>query len=183
MDSTSASLLERLRRPQDQAAWSRLVELYTPLLFHWADRLGLQSADAADLVQEVFMLLVRKLPEFEYDPHHSFRGWLRTVTINKWRERCRTRAPVTADRKWEELPERASVEDDHEDRRILTHRALALIEPEFSPVLWKAFQQYALAGRHPQEVAAELGISPGTVYSIKSKVLHRLRQELQELLD
>jgi RNA polymerase sigma-70 factor (ECF subfamily) len=183
MESTSASLLERLRHPEDPAAWSRLVELYTPLLFHWAQRLGLQSADAADLVQDVFVLLVRKLPEFRYDPQQSFRAWLRIVTINKWRERCRARAPVTADRNWGELPERSSIEDDQEDRRILTHRALALIETEFSPVLWQAFQQYALAGRHPQEVAQELGIAPGTVYSIKSKVLHRLRQELQDLLD
>jgi hypothetical protein len=32
--STPVSLLERLRRPDDHAAWSRFVRLYTPLLFH-----------------------------------------------------------------------------------------------------------------------------------------------------
>ncbi len=49
---TPASLLERLRQPSQEQAWARLVELYTPLLFRWARRAGLQTQDAADLVQE-----------------------------------------------------------------------------------------------------------------------------------
>jgi DNA-directed RNA polymerase specialized sigma24 family protein len=40
-------------------------------------------------VQEVLLVLVPKLPEFTYDPEQSFRGWLRTITLNKWRQRCR----------------------------------------------------------------------------------------------
>jgi RNA polymerase sigma-70 factor (ECF subfamily) len=54
---TPASLLERLRQPADQAAWERLVELYAPLLFSWARRVGCREADAADLVQDVLTLL------------------------------------------------------------------------------------------------------------------------------
>jgi RNA polymerase sigma-70 factor (ECF subfamily) len=82
MDKTPASLLHRLRQPNAVDAWPRFVELYTPLLYYWAKRLGLQQQDAADLVQDVFVLLVQKLPEFAYDRHKSFRGWLRTVTLN-----------------------------------------------------------------------------------------------------
>lgn len=37
--------------------------------------LGLQDSDAADLVQEVLLLLYRKLPEFDYQRGGSFRGW------------------------------------------------------------------------------------------------------------
>ena len=92
MNSTHSSLLERLRRPDDVEAWDRFVRLYTPLLFHWARGAGLRDPDAADLVQDVLVVLVRKLPEFHYDPRKSFRAWLRTVTLNKWRERLR-RAP------------------------------------------------------------------------------------------
>jgi DNA-directed RNA polymerase specialized sigma24 family protein len=58
MDSTSVSLLQRLKQPDAQEAWARFVHLYTPLFFYWACRLGLQESDAADLVQEVFMTLV-----------------------------------------------------------------------------------------------------------------------------
>jgi RNA polymerase sigma-70 factor, ECF subfamily len=74
MESTSSSLLLRLRQPGEQASWQRFVDLYTPLLYFWACRMGLSSADAADLVQDVFVTLVQKLPQFEYDSGKSFRA-------------------------------------------------------------------------------------------------------------
>src|SRR5205807_1741058 len=92
MNTTSFSLLHRLRQPGEQDTdWRRFVQLYTPLLFHWARKLGLSTEDAADLAQEVLILLMRKLPEFNYDPSRSFRGWLHTVTLNKWRDHQRLR--------------------------------------------------------------------------------------------
>src|SRR5882762_1277502 len=89
MDTTSISLLERLRQPAHEEAWARFVNLYTPFIYYWARRVGLTSEEAADLVQDVLTVLVQKLPEFQYDPEKSFRGWLRTVTLNKWRENRR----------------------------------------------------------------------------------------------
>jgi len=89
MATTSSSLLERLRQPEATEAWQRFVHLYTPLLYYWARGTGLPEHDAADLVQDVLVVLVQKLPEFRYDAGQSFRGWLRTITLNKWRERCR----------------------------------------------------------------------------------------------
>jgi hypothetical protein len=44
MNTTSASLLERVRRPTDQQGCERLVDLYTPLLYFWACRTGFQPA-------------------------------------------------------------------------------------------------------------------------------------------
>ena len=96
MTTTSTSLLIRLRQPTDRAAWSRFVRLYGPLIYKWAQSTGLLASDAADLVQDVMTLLVRKLPEFHYDRSRSFRSWLKTVTLNKWREKCRKRSlPMT----------------------------------------------------------------------------------------
>src|SRR6266516_4097954 len=92
MDTTSVSLLERLREPAQQEAWGRFVDLYTPLIYYWARRVGSTPEEAADLVQDVLALLVQKLPEFSYDPAKSFRAWLRTVLLNKWHERCRRAA-------------------------------------------------------------------------------------------
>src|SRR5438105_7898615 len=86
MNTTPLSLLEQLRRPAPSEAWQRFVRLYTPLLFYWVRRLGLPAQDAADVVQEVFAALVPRLPEFRYDPHRSFRGWLWTVTLNRSEE-------------------------------------------------------------------------------------------------
>ena len=187
MERTPASLLDRLRRPDEAEAWTRFVHLYTPLLFSWARRLGLREADAADLVQEVLLLLCRKLPAFSYDAHKSFRGWLWTVTLNKWRE-ARRRSPsvsVEASAALDELPahdEEPALEE-AEYRRYLIGRALQTLEAEFSPLTWKAFQGYVMAGRAPAEVAVELNIGLGTVYAAKSRVLSRLRQELTGLLE
>src|SRR5438094_3784820 len=92
MYTTSVSLLERLRQPSAQEAWTLFVDLYTPLLFSWARRNGLKDQDAADLVQDVLTALVRKLPEFTYDRQKSFRSWLFTITYNKCRDLRRRRA-------------------------------------------------------------------------------------------
>src|SRR5436309_3074845 len=97
MHTTPVSLLERLDRPAERAeAWSRFVELYTPLLFAWASRLGVPEQDAADLIQNVFVSLVRHLPHFRYDRDGSFRGWLRTVLLHQWRDQLRKLPPPAA---------------------------------------------------------------------------------------
>lgn len=185
MDTTPVSLLERLRRPHDAEAWGRFVELYTPLLYGWARQGGLQPSDAADLVQEVFLRLVQKLPEFHYDPHRSFRAWLHTVLRNLWRNRCREhRLPVRG-----EAPARATAPDDvaalaeTEYRQHLAHRALQLMQTDFQPTTWKACWEQVVNDRPAAEVAAELGITANAVYLARARVLGRLRQELEGLLD
>lgn len=60
MEKTPATLLEKLRQPGHQAAWKHFVHLYSPLLHHWAMRLTNHHQDAADLVQDVFTVLVQK---------------------------------------------------------------------------------------------------------------------------
>lgn len=184
MFATPASLLDRLRKPEEATAWDRFVELYTPLLFHWARRLGLQATDCADLVQDVFLLLWRKLPEFQYDKARSFHAWLKTLFLNRHRDRQRQREPRPVSMDGFEFaagPNGSGA--DEEDSRYLIRQAFRLIEREFSPLHQQAFRAYVLEEQSPEEVARALGISPGTVYSIKSKILSRLRQELQELLD
>ena len=71
MTKTPSSLLERLRQPFEAAAWEQFVSLYTPLIYSWGRRVGLQEQDAADLVQDVFVTLVQVLPTFTYDRHKA----------------------------------------------------------------------------------------------------------------
>ncbi len=61
-------------------------------------------------------------------------------------------------------------------------RALALIRAEFAERTWAAFWGTAVDGREAKDVAAELGMSHGAVRVAKSRVLHRLREELGDLL-
>jgi RNA polymerase sigma-70 factor (ECF subfamily) len=186
MHTTPASLLERLHQSQNQAAWETFVRLYQPLLGHWARKLGLQGPDADDLVQEVFAILVRQLPAFRYDPRKRFRAWLWTVTVNKARERRRQSAGAPPETN-QALDQVSGPDEDEaaeaEYRDYLLRRALEILRPEFTESTWKAFWECAMAGRPAAEVAAELDLSLNAVYTAKSRVLRRLRRELEGLLD
>lgn len=187
MLTTSVSLLQRLRQPTDDAAWEQFVHLYTPLLFFWARRLGLQESDAADLVQEVFTLLIRKLPSFTYDDGRSFRNWLRTVLRNKAIARMRGPNVLTTASQLPPTdvaaPDPAEVVSDEEFRQALALRALQLMQKEFQPTTWKACWEYLAVSRPAAEVAAELGITPNAVYLATSRVLRRLREEFVGILE
>jgi RNA polymerase sigma-70 factor (ECF subfamily) len=187
MYTTSVSLLERLRRPDEARAWERFVELYTPLLLHWTRRAGLQPSDAADMLQDVFATLLEKFPHFTYEPGQSFRGWLRTVLMNKWRNdlRRRARAPLANAAELSGLVGDDALDAywDDEHRRHLVRRALELMQADFEPRTWKACWELVVAGRPGADVAAELGMTENAAYIAKWRVLRRLREELAGLLD
>jgi RNA polymerase sigma-70 factor (ECF subfamily) len=65
----------------------------------------------------------------------------------------------------------------------VVRRLMALIEPDFQEVTWQAFRGVMLDGETPAAVAARLGISANAVLLAKSRILARLRQEGQGLLD
>lgn len=187
MDTTNFSLLERLKLPVNERAWEHFVDLYTPMIYSWARQVGLRESDAADLVQEVLTALVEKMPEFAYDRKKSFRAWLRTVTLNKWRDRCRRQAVRPHEVTGEVPPEVADSAEvsfgEMEYRQQLVARALELMQAEFQPTTWKACWEFVVVGRSAAEIGRELGISENAVHLAKGRVLRRLRQELQGLLD
>jgi RNA polymerase sigma-70 factor, ECF subfamily len=134
MIDTSTSLLARLQSADQAQAWSRFVSLYTPMLFHWIRRQGVPASDAADLVQEVFAVLVTKLPTFHYDRARSFSAWLRTITTNKCRDYFRRRravAEVSAAAVDGEVPDHAELFSESEYRRGLARRALEVMQANF----------------------------------------------------
>lgn len=187
MDHTPPSLLESLRTPRAAEVWPRFVHLYSPLLFYWAKRLGLQDQDAADLVQDVFMHLLDQMPKFAYDRNGSFRSWLRTVIMNKWREKQRRSSLPVADNK--NVAEQACGMDpaealwEREYQQHVARLALCLMQSEFQETTWKACWEVVVNDRSAEEVARELNLTLGAVYAAKSRVLRRLRHELDGLLD
>lgn len=187
MHTTSISLLQRLRARDDFEAWDRFVQLYTPMIYRWGVRTGLSSEAAGELVQEVLALLVRKLPEFRYRQKGSFRGWLRRVTINRYRELNRRQRVTTVPMVEYDPIDRNSVEpavfvEEGEYRAELVNRAMHLIKTDCDEQTWEAFWQYVAVGHSPAEVADKLEISVNSVYLAKSRVLKRLRDELDGLL-
>src|SRR5262245_1786828 len=80
--STSASLLDRLREPNNEAAWRTFLQRYQPLIYRWCCRWGLRHEDAEDVSATVWTKLVAEMPRFIYDPQKRFRSWLKTVVHN-----------------------------------------------------------------------------------------------------
>ena len=193
-DSLSSSLLERLRQ-EDGTAWTRLTDLYGPLVYAWSRRAGLVPADAADITQEVFVAVSRKIKTFRRDmPGSTFHGWIGTITRNKIRDhfrRCATQplAKGGSDAlRW--MQDLADMDDDSvgsdrpttADRRALLERATQLVRAEFEERTWQAFWLTAVENRSPINAAQELSISVNAVYKARSRVLRRLRDELEGLL-
>jgi RNA polymerase sigma-70 factor (ECF subfamily) len=185
MHTTPPSLLEQLRQPTNEAAWRRFVQLYTPLLHHWARRLGLQAHDAENLVQEVLLTLLDALPRFDYQPGKRFRGWLWTVTLNKHRRQPRPPLALVGPAGLERCETNGEAEaiEEAEYRRYLVDRALRLMQSDFEPTTWKACWRHVVDGLPAAAVAAELGVTTNAVHLAKARVLRRLRQELAGLLD
>ena len=193
--STSRSLLEQIRL-NDRSSWDRLLRLYAPLVFHWCRKWNLQHADAADIFQEVFRSVAANVCAFQKESKSdTFRGWLRTITHNKVRDHYRRigREPAgiggtEANDHWHQMPCGNSdvdsicgqVDSDPAERAVCL-RALELIRNEFEPRTWQAFFKTTVEGQTAAEVALELKMSPGAVRVAKSRVLHRLRQELGDV--
>jgi RNA polymerase sigma-70 factor (ECF subfamily) len=162
--------------------------MYTPLFFAWTKRLNLSEPEATDLVQDLFAVLVEQLPKFEYDRSRSFRAYLKTILLNRWRNHLRRRSAENVNHSVsvnevvsEDQPIRELEEAEY--RTYIVGRALALMQSEFQQVTWKACWEFVVSGRPAEEVAASLGISVNAVYLAKSRVLRRLREELAGLFD
>ena len=184
--STSTGLLARAKARESEA-WRRLAGLYGPVVYGWSRRCGLQSADAADVVQDVFAAVWKSIEGFRRDrPGDSFRGWLWTITRNKVRDRARDAGPAASGGTDARLVlERLAAAPDDEPpappSALIARGALELVRAEFEPRTWQAFWRTTVVGTPAAEVGEELGMSVAAVYKCKSRVLHRLRQELAGL--
>lgn len=186
---TSLTLLERVRE-RDEEAWRRLLHLYAPFVARWCGQGGVRGQDADDVQQEVFQAVATGLDGFRRDREgDTFRGWLRGITRNKLLDHYRrneknppAQGGTEAHLRLQHLAEQPSPEDTAEDLNSLYHRALELVKAEFEPRTWEAFWRAAVDGQSPALIAAELGVTPAAVRKAKSRVLHRLREELGELL-
>jgi RNA polymerase sigma-70 factor (ECF subfamily) len=138
-------------------------------------------------VQEVLLVLLQKLPEFRYDQQQSFRGWLRAVLLNRWRDQRRAALPAAGpdDPPLVALagPDAAADLEEADYHRYLVRRALELMKSEFQETTWRACWETVANSRSPAETAALLGLSVPAVYMARCRVLARLRDELAGLVD
>ncbi|HJT77123.1 MAG TPA: sigma-70 family RNA polymerase sigma factor [Gemmataceae bacterium] len=183
---TRASLLLRLRSPQDAAAWEQFVDLYAPLVYGYARKQGLQDADAADLCQEVLCDVAGAVSRLEYDPARgAFHNWLLTVVRHrlwKWQADQRRRPRGSGDSEVRALlgecpaPESVEAAWEAEWRRSAFAWACEQVRRDVTDRTWQAFWRTAVEGQTGKRVAADLGLSVAAVYLARSRVLARLKE-------
>ena len=76
---TSGTLLRRVQRRDDQAAWTELFDRYSPMLERWTRAHLGNRIDADEVSQRIWCELVHRLPGFTYDSKRSFRAWLKSL--------------------------------------------------------------------------------------------------------
>jgi RNA polymerase sigma-70 factor (ECF subfamily) len=189
---TRASLLLRLRDARDSGAWNEFVDLYAPLVDGFCRKQGLQEADAADITQEILGRVFQAIAKLDYDPRRGrFRGWLFTMVRNRLRDfsaqqRRRTAASggTTVLRQLNGAPTRDGGLEalwEQEYRRQVYAAAARVVRGDVTALTWKAFELSVVEGRSPVETAAELKMSVAAVYLAKSRVMSRLRAEVERL--
>ena len=187
--STRPSLLVRIRDARDGQAWSQFVEIYAPLVYGFARKHGLQDADAADLTQDVLRAVSGAIGRLDYDPRQgSFRGWLFTIVRNKLRNflatrqhQCQGTGDTDALHRLEQHPDSGEDQWAEDYERRLFAWAAERVRGAVQETTWQAFWRTAVEGAPAAQVAEGLGLSVGAVYIAKSRVLARLREQVQEL--
>lgn len=193
MDATQHSLL-LLAQAGDEGAWKNLCDLYRPLIVGWLRRQSIPSGELDDLVQEIFLAVVRSLPAFTHSGRPgAFRSWLRTIAVNHccdyWKSRSygppssQSQSAAEAIRLLEDPDSPLSRYWDEEHDRYVLRCLLQMLDLEFETDTVRAFRRVALEGMSGAETAAELGVSVGAVYAARSRVLRRLRQLAEGLID
>ena len=193
VDVTRQSLLLRAQTG-DPGAWKDLTALYRPLLVGWLRYQAVPVNEVDDLVQEILLAVVQNLPSFSHSGRvGAFRGWLRTIAHNRacdfWKARDRQQQAAGGSGMAETLGQLEDPDSelnrlwDMEHDRFVLRCLLDLMELEFEPTTVCAFRRVALEGAPSADVAQELGISVGAVYAAKSRVLGRLREEAEGIID
>ena len=187
---TRQTLLLRIRDEDDERAWAEFMDLYAAFVYNYCRKQGLQAADTEDVVQEVFRAVAKSIRGFEYDPKQgTFRAWLFRVVRSKLANffNKQKRQPSTpgetqlqqlADSEAE--PSEAEAKDwELEYRQRVFQWATERVKPEFKESTWQAFWMSAVEEKAPEAIAEEVGISTGAVYIAKSRVIARLRKEVE----
>jgi RNA polymerase sigma-70 factor (ECF subfamily) len=178
-EDTDEVLILRLQK-KDVGALGLLYRRYARLIYSVCARILRDSAEAEDLVHEVFLCLYRKCSSF--DPAKgSARSWLLQLTYHKcfdWRDYLKARHGYGQGSGEEDVPAgrlQLTQDSDPADLIVWTPRMKAAFR-SLSKEEQLTLKLYYFKGCTFQEVAEELGYSYGNVKNHFYRGMDRLRR-------
>ncbi len=185
LPQTRHSLLVRLQS-QSGDAWSEFLAIYEQAILNYSRSRGLQDADARDVTQDVLAAVTARIESWDPSAHKgTFRGWLFRVARNIAVDRIvaqSKQATASGDTRVAQMLSEAPERDESESaifwaeyRRKVFHWAAEQVRPEVKETSWQSFWLTSVEGQKPEEVAAQLGQSLGSVYAAKFRIVSRIR--------
>lgn len=191
---TRASLLIRLRDPEDSDAWDTFHRRYSNLILSFAMRRGCTRPMAFDVLQETMITLMRIMPAFTYDRSRGqFRSFLLKIVQNHLvnafrRERRYAKADtddgLPAERRADDAPDPAAALEadwDHEWQKSCMLEALERVRRRCTPHTFQVFRQYVLEQRPMEQICKELDTNRNTVYQHRARLIRMLKEEVAAL--
>lgn len=133
---------------------------------------------AADIAQEVWIQIFRALPSYRGDS--QFSTWAHRIAVNRTLNALRKTRRL-ANLETEVQEDSASVEPDHE--RTFLVQSIEAAAAKLSPGARTVFMLHDVEGYTHEEIAEELGITPGGSKSQLFKARAKLRTLLAHLID
>ncbi len=185
MDTTRASLLLRIRDPDDSVSWGEFYRIYSPLIYRYALARGLNHADAEEIRSSCYETIIKKIGAFDYQKEKGgFKAWLRRVVTNRVidLQRKRNAQPGHHSQLNQLAAGGKSPEEMFDEQWKSNHLnyCLAKLKPELNPTQFQAFL-LLLGGASVESVCKQLSLNTNQVYKAKSKILQRIRAELQQI--
>lgn len=173
----------------EPAAWDVFFEQYNGILRRFSTRVGYHPDEADELLQEVWLDVVRLLGKFEYDPARGgFRRWLFRIMRSKAADLARRRTEIVS---LQQLGQSGPPDTNRSDPATVAHKsflaetvrtAIESYRAEADPGEWQVFERCKLHGRNSSEVAVELGLTPEAVRKRLQRGLARFREQLTNLI-
>ncbi|GMV09095.1 MAG TPA: sigma-70 family RNA polymerase sigma factor [Gemmatimonadaceae bacterium] len=175
--ATDTSLIQRAI-DGDERAMRQLWSQHAPHIDAVVRRLVGNADDAVDIAQEVWIQIFRALPTYRGDS--QFGTWAHRIAVNRTLNALRrTRRLAKLETDIEE--ETASVE--HGSERALLAASIEEATARLSPGARTVFVMHDVEGYTHEEIAAELGITPGGSKSQLFKARARLRKLLAPVIE
>lgn len=187
---TNPSLIVRLKSTRNELAWTEFVSVYEPFLRCLIQRRGVADRHVPDVTQQVLIAIARSVDGWRDDGDPaSFRRWLSRVSRNvvlKFMSRERRHFGGQGGTDLQELLDRVPDVRDEQAGNYeyeLVVWAAEQVRGEFRETSWKAFWATLIDVRPVADVAAELGVTRGSIYMSRSRIMARIRVKVREVID